>query len=196
MKKAIIGAGGFAREIACCISEKITFFVNDELIHNFPKAVPLSRFNHQEYLTVVAIGNSALRKKVVEDILPKETKYFTFIHPSAQILDSNIVIGEGTVVCANSILTTNVKIGKHCHLNLATTIGHDTVIGDYFTTAPGVHVSGNCIIEDCVYLGTNSSIREKIKINKNVTVGLNSGIVKDIFEEGIFVGTPGKRIEK
>jgi len=194
MKKAIIGAGGFAREIACCIDEEITFFVSDVLIDKFPNAVALSKFDHNEYFAIIAIGDPTTRKKFVES-MPKETRYFNFIHHSAQILDSNIEIGEGTIICANSILTTNIKLGKHCHLNLATTIGHDTTIGDYLTTSPGTHISGNCQIESCVYLGTNSSIKEKIKINKNSKIGLNSGVVKDIKEEGVFVGTPCKRIK-
>ena len=89
---------------------------------------------------------------------------------------------------------TNIKIGSHAHLNLHTTIGHDCEIGDYFTTAPGVKVSGNCKIQECVYIGTNASIKEKISINSFVTIGLNAGVVKNITEPGIYVGTPSKRI--
>jgi UDP-3-O-[3-hydroxymyristoyl] glucosamine N-acyltransferase len=89
----------------------------------------------------------------------------------------------------------DVKIGKHAHLNLHTTIGHDCRIGDYFTTAPGVKVSGNCNLGDCVYLGTNSSIREKINICNNVTIGLGSGVVKHILEPGTYVGLPTKKIK-
>jgi sugar O-acyltransferase (sialic acid O-acetyltransferase NeuD family) len=127
--------------------------------------------------------------------LPSNTKYFSFIHPSAQVLDKDLEIGEGSIVCAGCILTTNIKIGKHAHLNLHTTIGHDCRIGDYFTTAPGVKVSGNCNLGDCVYLGTNSSIREKINICNNVTIGLGSGIVKHILEPGTYVGLPTKKIK-
>ena len=105
-------------------------------------------------------------------------------------MDTNIEIGEGSVICAGSILTTNIKIGKHSHLNLLTTIGHDTVVGDYFTTAPGAKISGNCNIGECVYFGTNSSVREKITICDNVTIGLNGGVVKNINKSGIYVGVP------
>lgn len=196
MKKALIGYGGFAREIKSHMGCDLTFFVDDEYWkEGHSEVLPLSTFNPNEYQVLIAIANPIDRYNVVNR-LPKETEYFSFIHPSAIILDDNINIGVGSIVCAGSILTTNIKIGKHTHLNLQTTIGHDCVIGDYFTTAPGVKVSGNCDIGDRVYIGTNSSIREKIKICDDVTIGLGAGVVKHITEPGVYVGCPVKKINK
>ena len=197
MKKGIIGNGGFGREVFHSMSEeeqlKIVFFVEDEFYNeNEFNTLPLSKFDKDEYEVVIAIGNSAVRKKIV-DKLPVETKYFTYIHPSVQIYSNDVIIGEGSIICGGCILTTNIKIGKHSQLNLLSTIGHDTILGDYFTAAPGTKVSGNCKIGNHVYMGTNSSVREKINICDNVTIGLNSGVVKDINEEGIYVGTPTKK---
>ena len=197
MKKAIIGSGGFGREVKCIIldnnpNEIIDFFVDDEYIDEISK--PLSSLDIKEYEVVIAIGNQTLREKIYNK-LPKKTKYFTVIHKSVQILDSNIEIGEGSIICSNSILTKNIKIGKHTHLNLSTTIGHDTSIGDFFTTAPGAKISGNCEIGNRVYFGTNSSVREKIKICDDVTIGLNSGVVKDITHPGTYGGVPVKKIK-
>ena len=91
---------------------------------------------------------------------PKETKYFTFVHPTVLSMDNNIEIGEGSFIGAYSILTTNIKIGKHSILNRGNQIGHDTIIGDYFSAMPGAIVSGNVILGESVYMGTNSSIKE------------------------------------
>ena len=121
--------------------------------------------------------------------------YFTFIHPSSILLGNDISIGEGSIICAGCILTTNIKLGNHTHLNLQTTIGHDCEIGDYFTTAPGVKISGNCKIYDCVYIGTNASVKEKISIHSLTTIGLNAGVVKNIEEPGVYTGTPAKKIK-
>jgi sugar O-acyltransferase (sialic acid O-acetyltransferase NeuD family) len=126
--------------------------------------------------------------------LPKDTKYFTHIHPSVQILGEDIQIGEGSIICAGTIITTNVTLGKHAHLNLQTTIGHDCEIGAYFTTAPGAKISGNCKIYDCVYVGTNASIKQKLSIHSLSTIGSNAAVVKHIEESGIYVGIPAKKI--
>ena len=87
------------------------------------------------------------------------------------------------------------QMKKHAHLNLITTIGHDCSIGDYFTTAPGVQISGNEIIGDRVYFGTRSCVKEKIHICDDVTIGMNSGVVKKITESGTYIGTPAKKIK-
>ncbi len=81
------------------------------------------------------------------------------------------------------------------HLNLQTTIGHDCEIGNYFTTAPGAKISGNCKIYDLVYVGTNASIKEKLTIHSLTTIGSNATVVKNIEESGTYVGVPVKKIK-
>ena len=199
MKKGIIGAGGFGREVYWSLSliERVNtkFFVDDKYWDDTNDLIlPISKFNPSEYKIVVAIGDPRDRFDMVER-LPKETKYFTHIHPSVQILGDDVEINEGSIICAGTIITTNVKIGKHAHLNLQTTIGHDCEIGDYFTTAPGAKISGNCKIYDCVYVGTNASIKEKISIHSLTTIGSNAAVVKNIEEPGLYVGVPSKKIK-
>ena len=192
MKKALFGYGGHAREVAAQIGEDVDFYVNDEYANHIAK--PISSFNPKTHQMMVAIGDSRARFDIVQ-LLPKETIYFTFIHPTALILDNNIEIGEGSFIGAYSILTTNIKIGKHALLNRANQIGHDSEIGDYFSTMPGAIVSGSVKIYDAVYLGTNSSIKEKLSIHSLTTIGMNSCVVKHIEEPGVYAGIPAKKIK-
>jgi serine acetyltransferase len=60
---------------------------------------------------------------------------------------------------------------------------------------PGAIISGNVKIFDLVYLGTNSSVKEKISIHSMVTIGSNSTVVKNINEPGTYVGVPSKKIK-
>jgi len=189
MKLALYGYGGHAREVATQIGEEVEFYVDDKYANDVAK--PISEFNPATHCMMVAIGDSKSRFDVVQK-LPKETIYFTYIHPTALILDDNIEIEEGSFIGAYSILTTNIKLGKHSLLNRANHIGHDTIIGDYFSAMPGAIVSGNVRIYDCVYMGTNSSIKEKLSIYSLSTIGMNSCVVKDINEPGVYVGTPAK----
>jgi UDP-3-O-[3-hydroxymyristoyl] glucosamine N-acyltransferase len=43
-----------------------------------------------------------------------------------------------------------------------------------------------------VYLGTNSSIKEKIKVGNNIIIGSNGAVIKDIIMSGVYVGVPVK----
>ena len=192
MKLALFGYGGHAREAACQIEQEVTFFVDDKYANDVAK--PISEFNPEEYMMMVAVADSKARAEVVSK-LPKETKYFTFIHPSVHIMDDNIEVGYGSFIGANSILTTNIKLGKHTLLNRGNHIGHDSLIGDYFSMMPCAVIGGNVTIGDNVYLGSCSNIREKINITSDVLIGMNAAVVKDITESGTYVGVPTKKIK-
>jgi sugar O-acyltransferase (sialic acid O-acetyltransferase NeuD family) len=191
MKKALVGYGGHAREVMAQMGTKLTCFVDDDYV--VEGTLPLSKFNPKKYALMVAVADSKDRFDIVQR-LPKETKYFTWIHPTALIMSDNIEIGEGSFIGAYSILTSNIKLGKHTILNRSNHIGHDCEIGNYFSAMPGAIVSGNVIIHDLVYMGNNSSIKEKLSIHSLTTIGMNGAVVKDIEELGIYVGVPTKKI--
>jgi sugar O-acyltransferase (sialic acid O-acetyltransferase NeuD family) len=193
MKLALFGYGGHAREVAAQINIPVDFFVDDEYSNEYTK--PISDFNPELYMMMVAVSNPKHREEIVKK-LPKETKYFRFIHPTAQIFAKDVEIGEGSFIGANSILTTNIKIGKHAILNRGNQIGHDTTIGDYFSAMPGAIVSGNVIIGDNTYLGTNASIKEKIHVTSDVKIGANACVVKNIITSGVYIGVPVKFLKK
>ena len=186
--KALIGAGGHAREVMMQMGCKLPCFVDDKYVGD--DTLPLSKFDPDKFIVMVTVGDSKDRYDIISR-LPQSTKYFTFIHPTALIGDG-ITVGEGSFIGAYSILTTNIKIGKHAILNRANHIGHDTIIGDYFSAMPGAIISGNVKIYDCVYMGTNSSIKEKLSIHSLSTIGMNSCVVKNINKSGVYVGTPAK----
>ncbi len=193
MKLALFGYGGHAREVAAQMNEPVEFFVDDEYSNEYTK--PISSFDPEEYMIMVAVADSKQRRAIVES-LPNETKYFTFIHPTVLTMGEEIEIGEGSFIGAYSILTTNIRIGKHGILNRGNQVGHDSVIGDYFSAMPGAIVSGNVNIGEGVYMGTNSSVKEKKHICSNVVVGSNSTVVKNIITSGIYVGVPAKFLKK
>jgi sugar O-acyltransferase (sialic acid O-acetyltransferase NeuD family) len=191
MKKVLIGNGGHVREVMAQMGVNLLRFVDDQYVDN--NTLPLSQFDPTKYVAMVAIANSKDRYDITQR-LPKETQFFTFIHPTALLMD-DIEIGEGSFIGAYSILTTNIKLGKHTILNRGNHIGHDCRIGDYFSAMPGSIVSGNVTIHDLVYMGNNSSIREKLSVHSLSTIGMNSAVVKHIEETGVYVGCPAVKIK-
>ena len=193
MKKALVGYGGHAREVMAQMGVKLTCFVDDEYV--VEGTLPLSKFNPKKYALMVAVADSRDRFNIIQK-LPKETKYFTWLHPTALIMSDDIEIGEGSFIGSYTILTSNIKLGKHSILNRGNHIGHDCEIGDYFSAMPGAIVSGNVKIYDCVYMGNNSSIREKLSVHSLTTIGMNSAVVKNIEYPGTYVGCPSKMIKQ
>lgn len=188
MKKSLIGFGGHAREVMAQIGENLPCFVDDQYLAE--GAIPLSLFDPDEYEVLIAVADSDQRQKIAKR-LPKKTKFFTFIHPTS-ILFGDIQLGEGSFIGAYSILTTNIKIGNHALLNRGNHIGHDCVIGDFFSAMPNAVVGGNVEIGSSVYLGSCSNIREKIKVSDSIKIGMNSAVVENIETPGIYAGVPCK----
>ena len=191
MKKVLIGNGGHAREVMAQMGVKLLRFVDDQYVDD--DTLPLSQFDATKHVAMVAVADSKDRYDIVQR-LPKETQFFTFSHPTA-LLMNDVEIGEGSFIGAYSILTTNVKIEKHAILNRGNHIGHDCKIGNYFSAMPGSIVSGNVTIYDLVYMGNNSSIREKLSIHSLSTIGMNSAVVKHIEIPGTYVGCPAIKIK-
>ena len=196
MEYALIGNGGHAREVQAQMGTILKRFVHDKYWEEGDgNLLPLSKFDPELYSIMIAVANSKDREDIVKK-LPSNTKYFSFIHPNTQLMSDDIIIGEGSFIGSNSIITCNVQIGKHSILNRGNHIGHDCRIGDYFSAMPGSIVSGNVTIGNNFYIGTNSSIKEKIFICDDVTIGLGSSVIKDINLNGVYVGCPVKKIIK
>lgn len=204
MKKyCIVGCGGCGQEVlgyledilgAEC-SEKAVFMVTSGVPDRTNLDIPvihLDEFDPTQYLTVVAIGSPYSRRAVVEQ-LPSNTEYGTLIHPSA-VVSKRAQIGVGTIIAPGCVVTASVQIGAHSHINYNSTISHDSVVGDYFTTGPGAHLNGNCTVGHGVYLGSNAAVKQRTQICSDVVIGMGGVVVKDIIETGTYVGVPVHKI--
>lgn len=206
----IVGAGGFGREVAWLVERinrqspawELVGFIDDDLQKIGTKQDNYSVIGDCEYLTlqseecwiVCAIGSPVVRKAIVERLkqLPN-VKFATLIDPSV-LMSDRIQIGEGSIVCAGSILTVDIKLGRHSIVNLDCTVGHDVEFGDYLTAYPSVNISGSVFGGDCVEIGTGVQIRQGLKIVSNVVMGAGAVVVSDITEPGTYVGVPVRRI--
>jgi sugar O-acyltransferase (sialic acid O-acetyltransferase NeuD family) len=202
-KLCIYGAGGFAKEVywlALQCGYEVDAFIDihpGETYRGVP-VVSENYFDKEKHLATVAVGSPKLREKIVKQIIDRHglSVFKTLVHPKANVMDPNVIVGYGSVVCANCILTCDIQLGMFSQLNLSTTIGHDVVAGDFFTTAPGVHISGKVNAGERVYFGTNASTVEDISICNDVTVGAAACVSKDIIEGGIYIGVPARKLEK
>lgn len=198
-KLAIVGNGGFAREVAAWAKEsyfQIEHYVTDEYAVEGLKSLECIDFERDE--VIVAVADCGVRQKLVQELekLSNNTVQFaTLIHPTA-IIGPNVEIGAGSIICAQCILTVDIFIGQQTQLNLQTTVGHGSWVGGYSTTAPKVAISGDVFIGIGTYLGTGAVVKEKLAVVSNTNVGIvigaNATVVKDITQPGIYIGTPAK----
>lgn len=212
MKKiAIFGAGGFGREVQFLIEQInskyqtynfIGYFDDGikkgKIVNNFPVLGSVKEANgwSDSINMVFAIGDPVVKRKVIEQITNSNIVFPILIHPNVLIGDMQFnSIGEGCIICAGNILTVNINIGKHVILNLSCTTGHDTVIGDYCSFMPTVNISGEVVIEDCVYVGTGAKIINNLSIGTGTVVGAGAVVAKSLPSKCTAVGMPAKPIK-
>ena len=145
---------------------------------------------------MVAVGASRIREKIVSNMktVNPEIKFGRVIDPSVEISDL-VTIGEGTIICAHTIITVNIKIGSHVIINLDCTVGHDAIIKDFATLYPSVNVSGITNIGHAAELGTGMQIIQGKSIGDYSIVGAGAVVVKNIPEKCTAVGSPAKPIK-
>jgi len=87
------------------------------------------------------------------------------------------------------------NIGDGVLLNIGSLVGHDTEIMDYTTLSPHAIVAGECTIGKFCEIGSGAFIIQGRKVANNSKIGPLSSVLKDITEEGIFIGNPARRIK-
>lgn len=211
MKKiAIFGAGGFGREVKWLIDEInglnpiwdfIGYFDDDfSQVKNIPQSLCLGGSKElNEWKTdialIFAIGNPAVKRKIVQKINNPAVSYPKLVHPNVCMGKTNVEIGEGAIICAGTIITIDINIGKHVILNLGCTVGHDTVIGDFSSFMPSVNISGEVNIGEAVYVGTGVKIINQLEIGTESVVGAGAVVTKSLPPHCTAVGAPAKPIK-
>ena len=207
-KKIIIfGNGGFAREVqwlAETVGRSVAAFVDRDdspelgkTIHDIPVVTAEeARWSFPDAQFVVGVGDPKLRGKIAMAASGLGFVPASLIHPNVA-MSKYVNIGEGTLICAGSILTCDIKIGKQVHINLDCTIGHDVVIGDYVTLSPGVHVSGNVTIGDFTTIGTGAAIingaqDHPLLVGDDVVIGSQACVTREVATGQTVVGVPAR----
>lgn len=211
----IFGAGGFGREVMPLAAAQIAPQKNESSLVFVtsgvasPKSVNgFSVLDLQDFLAIgaserffnVAIADWRLRKRFAETLTREGCRPFQILARSHERYH-DVEVADGAIFCANSIATSNVRIGKYFHCNLHSYVAHDCIVGDYVTFAPSVHCNGRITVEDEVYIGTGAIIREgtdenRIIIGRGAVIGMGAVVTKSVPPGAVMIGNPARPLQK
>jgi sugar O-acyltransferase (sialic acid O-acetyltransferase NeuD family) len=204
----IVGAGGHGREITSTAilqlrgsnSLQLRGIVDDRLQPDSQKLLDglgvrflgdRSWLRSHDDLYALGIGSPAVRKALDEELIAWGRTPWSIIHPAASLGSANR-ISSGVVIAQGAVVTTNVDLGRHVHLNVNSSVSHDSTIGSYVTISPGAVICGSCVIEEEVYIGANACVLQGITIGRGAVVGAGACVVSDVAPGETVIGVPAR----
>ena len=197
----VLGSGGHGRELADIVRDVQAHDAEVSLLGVVDDACPdlgvlarsgirflgdSSALEDRACELFIGVGAPAIRSQIAESFADP---FGPLIHPTA-IVGSGSRIGRGSVLAQRSIVTTNVVIGRHTHVNLAASISHDCSLGDFVTICPGVQITGSVDIGDRVFIGAGATVLPGVRICDDAVVGAGAVVTRDVRRAQTVAGVP------
>lgn len=211
----IVGAGGHGQEVLWVAARmsleligggwNVMGFVDDRLslrgrtIEGLPVLGTVQEFlfSHagRPLFFHCAVGNNHQRQKLTKVMLSEGFQPATIIDPLA-IVSPRASIGLGAYIAPRVYIGPLAQIGEYALINVASSIGHHSVMGAFTQACPGVRVNGHCEVEKLAFLGSNSVIHPGKRVGQNTTVAANSFVVRDTPPNSLVVGVPAMTVHQ
>ena len=79
--------------------------------------------------------------------------------------------------------------------NTSSLVDHDRVIEDFDYVAVGAHICESVKVGQNAWIGADAIVSNNVSSRSNI-LGAGTVVVKDITEDGIYIGVPAKKIMK
>jgi sugar O-acyltransferase (sialic acid O-acetyltransferase NeuD family) len=203
----ILGAGGHAREVLWLCEDvnqdvrrwNVLGFIDEapgtegRLLCDLPVLGTFGWFERraENLLVICGVGSNRTRRRFVEKARSLGLRHATLIHPTVR-KSRFVEVGEGSVICADTVLTTQIRIGAHVNLNLRSTVCHDSVVEDFCNLSPGVHISGSVHLEEGVDVGTGAVVLPGKRVGRGSILGAGAVLTADVPPNSVAVGVPAR----
>ena len=204
----IVGAGGFGREMFGAAREAVGYGTDFEIggfldarsdalagFEGYPAVIgdPATYEPRPGDVFVTALGGIEARRRCAEALEAKGAEFVAIVHRTA-FVGPGVKIGAGSFVAPNAVLTADVTVGRHVSVFHCSSVGHDTVLGDYS------HVYAQCSLGGAVKLGEGarvfpgSVIVPRRTVGAGATVGAGSTVIIDVAPGVTVFGSPAAPI--
>lgn len=138
---------------------------------------------------IVAIADNSVRRHLGRKIEEASLELVNAIHPTAH-LDSDVLLGKGTVLCQGVIIVAGTCIGDSVNVHTGATIDHDNVIEEGANLGPGVHTAGRVHIGRDACIGTGAVVLPDMVVGERAIVGAGAVVTRPVAPFDKVVGVP------
>ena len=175
-------------------------YIREQVIDNLP-VIPFDEiekyFIPRETYMFIALGYSkmnTLREKKFIEAQNKGYKFFNYI--SSKAICNAEKIGINNFIFEGAIIHPFVEIGNNNVIMCGGIVSHDTKVGNNCYIAGGAAISGKCVVEDNCFFGTNSTVRDNLKIKYKTLVGAAAWISINTEEYDTYIASNGIKVKK
>lgn len=206
----ILGAGGFGRGVHDVVDAinatgerwRVIGYLDDgpddaSIVRAQRRDTPLlgstaelSRYAPDTYFAI-GISNPRVRRSLDRAATDAGMRAATLVHPTVSI-GYGTVIGDGSVLCAGVSVASNVELGRHVHVNLNCSLGHDAVAESYVSLFPQAALSGFSRVHEGATLGSQSVVLPSVSVGRHAMVGAGGVVDKDVADQVTVKGVPAR----
>jgi len=212
---AVLGAGGFAREVRWFIEEIARaehpggqpfvfagYVVSDmnRLTERDSTAEVVGDvdwlLSHRSEVDALAIGigtpgprlsvSAALEAEFPAECWPR------LIHPSVIYDADSCSLGHGVILCPGTVMTVNVRIEPYAMVNFGSTVGHESTIGRGTVINPGANIGGGVELGPRVLVGAGAQVLQYLSVGEGATVGAGAVVTRSVGPGQTVVGVPAR----
>jgi sugar O-acyltransferase (sialic acid O-acetyltransferase NeuD family) len=165
----VMGAGGHGRSVA----EAADLSGQFEVVGFLDDAAPVGERvfgNHvlgpvdsmADYCSVadqaiVAIGNNAVREKLMQQLTEAGYAMATVVHPRA-FVSSTAVVGQGSAIMAGAIVGTEARLGVASIVNCGAVVDHHATVEDFGHLGVNASMAGGTVLGRGAWMQSGSAL--------------------------------------
>jgi sugar O-acyltransferase (sialic acid O-acetyltransferase NeuD family) len=139
----------------------------------------------------VAIGDNAVRQKVLKRLVEEGRDLGTVIHPDATV-SPDAVIGRGVFVGPQAVVGPRATVGDGCLINSAAVVEHDVTLGPGAHVAPTAALAGGASIGALTLVGLGAKLVPRVKLGDRCVVGAGAVVLRDAEDDQRLIGVPAR----
>lgn len=191
MKLALLGAGGFGKEVA-----EVAELQGHAVTGCYSLTPGAFRHIHKGYKdelirdrvaydgVVLCVGAVNRRTMPVRRELIDWLKDNAFVCPPLvsphAVISKGAIIADGAFVAHGVVVSVDAVIGEFSVLNSSCIIGHSAVIGPNVTVAPGAFIGGAVNLGEDSIVGPMAKVLQGLSVGRGAIVGVGTSVLRSI----------------
>jgi sugar O-acyltransferase (sialic acid O-acetyltransferase NeuD family) len=165
----------------------------DCVVFDDEAAIPEHARTCDGFLVCIGDVHGAARVRYSQQLLALGLTPISAVHPTTIICEETSV-GAGLQAMPASIINDFARVGDFCILNVHSSVGHECVLGKGIHVMSSATLTGLVKVGDYSTIGTNATVLPRITIGSNCVIGAGAVITKDVPDNAVVVGVPGRVI--